>query len=502
MIKKDRVFLYKVIAITCTVILCVVQLLHIRNIYKLEEEVYTIDEKPIIKREYEESIVNDKVFPGGVNIIDTIIYRNLPALEVLAKKDNSSFKELATKVCDTIFRELRAKNNMGAFLDSVRKKHSIETDITYALVVEQVDIAIEPNHYYNLFNDSADKAGTGFPYKQNVGALIGGNLETYNQQTLTSAIKVSSPLGHSYRMNFALYCDRPDRLQTIVAATLPQTLISIFSIIAVLVIFFLTFSNWVRQRKMTEMKSDFINTITHEFQTPLTAIIIANKTMENENNNLKSNKLSSLTTIIKRQTERLSVLIKQVTETSSEKPIHLVTEPCHVNSLLNDIVADYQLNIENTGTIVELDTKADSDVVILDKLHFTSIVLNVINNGVKYNQKQQKYISVNTSNRSNDLLVLSIQDNGDGMSNKVRKKMFSRFYRNPSLTNNYGPGLGLGMYYTRQCLDAHGWKYEVKSKEGTGTEFIIYIPLLTQPELTLQTKITGAGLFHERKLDY
>src|SRR5688572_13295904 len=172
MIKKDRVLLYKIIAIACTIILCLVQLLHIRNIYKLEEEVYSIDEKPIIKTEYEESIINDKVFPGGVSIIDTIIYRNLPTLEILAKKDNQSFKELSTKVCDTIFRELRANNNMDAFLDSVRKKHKIETDITYALVVEQVDIAIEPNHYYTLFNDSSDKITTGFPYKQNVGALI------------------------------------------------------------------------------------------------------------------------------------------------------------------------------------------------------------------------------------------------------------------------------------------------------------------------------------------
>jgi two-component system phosphate regulon sensor histidine kinase PhoR len=476
--------------------------LHIRNIYKLEEEVYSIDEKPIIKTEYEESIINDKVFPGGVQIIDTILYRNLPTLESLALNNTVAFKQLSARVCDTIFRELRAKNNMDAFLDTVRKKHTIESDITYSLVVERVDIAIEPNHYYNIFNDSPDSLNTGFPYKKDVGALIGGTLETHNQQTMTSAIKVSAPTAHSYRMNFALYCDRPDRLQTIVAATLPQTLVSIFSIIAVLIIFFLTFSNWVRQRKMTEMKSDFINTITHEFQTPLTAIIIANKTMENENSNLKSQKVSSLTTIIKRQTERLSVLIKQVTETSSEKPIHLVTEPCHVNNLLDDIIADYQLNIENTDTTVELDIKAETDVVALDKLHFTSIVLNVINNGVKYNQKQYKRILVTTSNISNDILVLTIQDNGDGMSNKARKKMFSRFYRNPSLINNYGPGLGLGLYYTKQCLDAHSWKYEVKSKEGAGTEFIIYIPLLTQHELTIQTTISSAGLFHERKLDY
>jgi two-component system phosphate regulon sensor histidine kinase PhoR len=491
MIRKDRVFLYKVIAIACTVILCFVQLLHIRNIYKLEDEVYTIDEKPIIKKEYEESIINDKVFPGAVKIIDTIIYRNLSALEEFALTDQAAYNALSARVSDTIFRDLRANNNLGTFLDSVKKKHNIDTDITYALVVERIDIAIKPNEYHNVFNNDNKTVAGNYPYKQNVGALIGGTLTTYNQQTMISAIKVSAPTPHSYRMNFALYCDRPDRLQTVIAGTLPQTLLSVFSIIAVLVIFFLTFSNWVRQRKMTEMKTDFINTITHEFQTPLTAIIIANKTMEHENNTLKSQKLASLNTILKRQTDRLSVLIKQVIETSSEKPIHLVAEPSHVNNLLDDIVADYQLNIENTNTIVKLDINAESDFVVLDKLHFTSIVLNVINNGVKYNQKQQKRILVSTSNKSGDSLMLSIMDNGDGMSNKVRRKMFSRFYRNPSLTNNYGPGLGLGLYYTKQCLDAHGWKYEVRSKEGVGTEFIIYIPLLTQPEMIIEKTINN-----------
>jgi two-component system phosphate regulon sensor histidine kinase PhoR len=475
-----------------------VQLLHIRNIYKLEEEVYSIDEKKIIKTDYEESITNDKVFPGAVKIIDSIIYRNFSTLERLAvNNDSKEFKALSDRVCDTLFSALRVNNNMDVFLDSIKRKHHIDTAITYALFVERIDIAIQPNHYYNVFNNSAEVANGSFPYEQNAGALIGGSLERHDPQTLTSSIKVSAPTAHSYRMNFALYCDRPDRLQKIIYATLPQTSLSVFSIIAVLVIFFLTFSNWVRQKKMTEMKSDFINTITHEFQTPLTAIIIANKTMEHENKTLKSQKLSSLNTIIIRQTERLSVLIKQVTETSSEKPIQLVLTECNVNRLLEDIIADYQLNILNTSTTVVLDNKADNDRVVLDKLHFTSIVLNILNNGIKYNQKEYKNILVTISNRSGDTLILSIQDNGDGVSNKVRKKMFSRFYRNPSLTSTQGPGLGLGLYYTKQCLDAHNWKYEVKSKEGIGTEFIIYIPLFTQAELAFQKKTMALDFSHD-----
>ncbi|MET0634504.1 MAG: HAMP domain-containing sensor histidine kinase [Chitinophagaceae bacterium] len=492
MFRNDRVFIYKLIAIACTIVLCLVQLLHINNIYKLEEEVYSIEEKGIIKKEYEESIVNDKVFPGAVVLIDTIIYKYLPTLEALAiGKNDSGFKRLSAMVCDTLFKVLRANNNMDRFLDSIKKKHKISATINYALFVEQIDIAIEPNRYYNLFNKSTTEDDGHFPYEQNTGAQIGGSLKCHNQQTLASWVKVSAPAPHSYRMDFALYCDRPDRLQTLIIRTLPKTLVSVFSIIAVLVIFFLTFANWIRQKKMSEMKTDFINTITHEFQTPLTAIVIANKTMEHENSSLKNEKLSSLNTIIKRQTERLSVLITQVTDTSCEKPIQLALAGTSVNGLLEDIIADYQLNILDTNTIVTLDKRAQQDQVMLDKLHFTSIILNVINNGIKYNQKDSKKILVTTSNKSGDTLVISILDNGDGMSNQVKKRMFSRFYRNPSLTNSQEPGLGLGLYYTKQCLDAHNWKYEVKSKVGAGTEFIVYIPLFTASGSAAQPETGG-----------
>jgi two-component system phosphate regulon sensor histidine kinase PhoR len=277
-------------------------------------------------------------------------------------------------------------------------------------------------------------------------------------------------------MNFSLYCDRPDRLQQIVYKTLPQTLLSIFSIVAILTIFFLTFANWIRQKKASEMKSDFINTISHEFQTPLTTIIIANKTIENENQIIKSQKLDNLYSIIKRQSERLTILMQQVIETGGEKPVRLVLEKHHINHELEEIISDYRINLDLANANISFENKTTDDLVLLDKLHFTSIILNVLDNSVKYNHKPAKEIVVSTYAKNNQTLAISIKDNGDGMSNKVKRKMFMKFYRNPSLVSSNAPGIGLGLYHSKQCLDAHGWDYEVVSKEEVGTEFIIYIP--------------------------
>ncbi len=476
MFSTNRIFLYKVIAIACTVILCFVQLLHIRNIYKLENQVFAADEKKILKMAYAESIVNDKLYPGAVKTIDNILYRNFSALEGELSKQENNFEKLSDKICDTLFTTLRARNNTDSLLAQIKKRNNINSDIIYALFVEDISIAKEPNKYYAVFDRNADRSNTDELVTPGIGAKIGGSLKTYNALTLTSSINVSEETAPSYKMSFALYCDHTDRVLKIIYKTLPQTLLSVFSILAVLTIFFLTFSNWIKQKKLSEMKTDFINTITHEFQTPLTAIIIANKTMDQENSYLQNPKLTALNTILNRQTERLSVLIKQITETSGEKPIHLILHEHSIKELMEDIVEDYQLNITDTNTVVEFEHRATKDRIVLDKLHFTSIILNIISNGIKYNSKDQKQIIMDTKDDEHGNLILTIKDNGDGMSKRVKRKMFSRFYRKPSLVSSNEPGIGLGLYYTKQCLDAHGWQFEVQSKEKVGTAFIICIP--------------------------
>jgi len=478
MFKANNILVYKIIAISCVVILCWVQLQHIRNIYKLEEEVYNIEEKNTIRKEYEESIINDKVYPGGIRVLDSIINGNLPELERLALTDSTAFRKRSDQVNENLFSALRQKSNMDSLLTEIGKRHKFPPNIIYALFVEQIDIAPETNLYFPMFTRDRKTVPGNYPYLRGKGALIGGTLTNLNPTTLTSAIKVSTPTAHSYRINFALYADRSDRWKQVIMKSLPATLLSVFSIIAMLVIFFLTFSNWVKQRKMTEMKSDFINTISHEFQTPLTAIIIANKTIANENEQLQNEKLASLNAIIKRQSDRLTLLVRQVTESSNDQLIKADLHKWDVNKLLRDIIADFQLSIDSTTASVELQALATSDLVYMDRLHFTTIVLNLLSNGLKYNHKEQKRIIVTTTNVTEDVVILSIKDNGDGMSNKVRKRMFSRFYRDTSLTGGNAPGLGMGLYYTKQCLDAHKWEYEVKTKPGGGTEFIITMPVV------------------------
>ncbi len=475
--KMDRTLVYKIIAGVSFVVLCFTQLLHIRSMYNVESRNYNLDEKKKIQADYEKSITNDKLFPGGSGIIDSIIYRHIDTLEKLAETRPELYHQYAIRIYDSIFAGLQQANNMDSLLAEIKTRNSIQTDLQYALTVRQIDLAFESNRYIPLFTAAETPRYTSVPSVEGMGARIGGSLEKLTADNQTSGFIVSSPQSRSYRISFALHTDSPHRLQQIILSMLPTILVSIFSILAVLAILLATLINWQKQKKIAEVKSDFINTISHEFQTPLSAIIIANKTIENENLGLGSEKLSFLTGIIRRQTERLNILTKQVTSTSTEQGLALTTSTYNVNSLLDELLQDYGLNLQGKKTTVSFTRKAEADTVLLDKVQFTTIITNLLDNAVKYNHKPQREIHITSFNPSEKTLALSIRDNGDGMSEKVKKNMFNRFYRDPSLTRSNEPGLGLGLYFVQQSLKGHNWKYEVKTKEGVGTEFLIYMPL-------------------------
>jgi two-component system phosphate regulon sensor histidine kinase PhoR len=431
--------------------------------YNVESRNYNLDQKSRIKETYVRSITNDKLFPGGAQIIDSLLLPQLALLEKLSVTDNAAFLRHSKKLYDSIFSSLQKGSNMDSLLRSIKERNNIKTPLEYALIIQSIELAFKPNQYITFFNGTDTSVSASVPIVENFGAKISGRLTKLNPDNEISGLTVSSPLGHSYRIRFALHCESHDRLNQIILGMLPTILVSAFSILAVLIIFVITLINWQKQKKISEAKSDFINTITHEFQTPLSAIMIANKTIQNENQALNNERLSFLNGVIKRQTERLNILIKQVAGSNTDHGIALRLASYNVNEVL-------------------------ADRVLLDKMYFVSIIINLLDNAVKYNHKPAKELHLSTFNINEKLLRLSIRDNGDGMSEKVRKNMFTRFYRDPSLTRTNEPGLGLGLYFTQQSLKAHKWKYEVRSKEGIGTEFIIYIPLASMEGHTLETE--------------
>jgi len=224
------------------------------------------------------------------------------------------------------------------------------------------------------------------------------------------------------------------------------------------------------------MKSDFINSITHEFHTPLAAIIVANKTMQNEKIIANKESLRPLTEVVQRQTERLRVLISQVLEITTMNKIPLQKEEYSIHHLLEEILLDYRLKLSGSNARFHLDKHASRDKVMLDKFWFTTIFLNIFDNAIKYNNREGKEITVTTAEDRKGISI-TVRDNGIGMLPEIRKHAFEKFYRDMKNNNGQIKGLGLGLFYVKQAVDAHGWKIEIISIEGEGSDFVISIAL-------------------------
>ena len=473
---KYSITTHKIIAIVSFIVLSSVQFFLLYNTYELENDRYYSTEKGILNLEYTAAVKNDKLFPGGQRIMDNFIYANMSALEQAYKTSTAEFSTLKQKMCDSAFAELRKANNTDSLLSAIIKRHHLNRDLEYALLVNNMEIIFQHQKYINLYNPKEHYPLINDSIQTEPGIRIGGKLREVSENNRVSKYYVNSPLDYSYSMSFALHVDVQHRQLAILKLMMRPFLLSLFSVGAVVLLFFITFRNWLRQKKLSEMKSDFINSITHEFHTPLAAIIVANKTMQNEKIITSRENIKPLTEVVQRQAERLRVLISQVLQITTMNTITLQKEDHSIHLLLDEILLDYRLKLTGTSTNFSLHKGASRDVVSLDRFWFTTIILNIFDNAVKYNDKDPKEIIVTTSDDRKGIHIM-IQDNGIGMTPEIKKHIFEKFYRNTSHVGSQVKGLGLGMYYVKQALEAHDWEIGVESVEGRGSAFIISIPL-------------------------
>lgn len=473
---KSSINRFKIISIVSCLILWAVQFFLIYNTYKLKDEHFYLSEKQVINEAYSQSIRNDKLYPGGAGIIDKYINDKFDTLQYLYKTKPAQFVAYTQLLRDSIFKELMAKNSLDSLLKTWQKKYQYKNNLEYALTVNLLDIAFESNKYITLYT-SDKKYNTLEEKRQNEGGyIIGGTLSNINLQNQVTSLTVSSPYGNSYRLTFKLYLDTPNRVSAIIWQMMPTLILSLVSILAVVIMFFITFKNWIKQKKIADMKSDFVNSITHEFNTPLSAIIVANKNLQNDKIIDDKTKIYPLTEVIKRQSDRLQNLVNQVLNVTTMNHLQLDQQPYQLHHLLDDILLDYHMKLTDTSIKLDVIKNADRDDVSLDLFWLTTMLTNLFDNAIKYNINPQKNITVSTNNTNNGHIILKVQDNGIGMKKDVLKHSFEKFYREAGVLK-YSQGLGLGLYYVKCCVTAHNWKIEVDTELEKGTTFSIFIPL-------------------------
>lgn len=237
-------------------------------------------------------------------------------------------------------------------------------------------------------------------------------------------------------------------------------------------LFYLSIKNLITEKKISSVKTDFINNITHEFQTPLATIDIAIKTLQQKEKQLSPEHHQNTLSIIKRQNERLQKLFIQITEASfASEIVAFKQEKTVMSNEIDAIIYDFQISKPNI-TIQHI-TSAENVLLKIEHFHLNTIIVNLLDNAVKYGAQHIE----TTLTISENHFTFSIKDDGRGISEKHHKLIFEKFYRIEKGNIHTTKGLGLGLFYVKQLIIAYGGSITVKSEAGKGALFSISIPL-------------------------
>jgi two-component system, OmpR family, phosphate regulon sensor histidine kinase PhoR len=232
----------------------------------------------------------------------------------------------------------------------------------------------------------------------------------------------------------------------------------------------------IRQKKISEMKSDFINNMTHEFKTPIATISLAADTITNSKVIKDENSIRHFIGMIKKENSRMNKKVETILQIASldKKEIEFRFENVSVHTIIEHAIETIEIQVHQRSGRISLNLCAEEPFIYGDSEHLTNLVNNLLDNAIKYSPEKPE-IKISTRNYEKGL-ILCVEDKGIGMTKAVQSKIFERFYRQSSGNVHDVKGFGLGLNYARSIIEAHKGNINVYSEPGKGSRFEIFLP--------------------------
>ena len=242
-------------------------------------------------------------------------------------------------------------------------------------------------------------------------------------------------------------------------------------------IFVFTILIILRQKKLSNIKNDFINNMTHELKTPISTISLASQMLRDNTVTNTPRTIEHISGIIFQESKRLTTQVEKVLQMAvfNEGKLKLKFKDVNINTLIKSVVLNFELRVKSKNGELTSDLKASPEIIKADEVHLTNVLFNLLDNAVKYSKDEPK---INISSEIKDeYLVVSVKDNGIGIQSEYVGQIFERFYRVPTGNVHDVKGFGLGLSYVKIIVDAHKGKIKVESALNKGTKFMIYFPI-------------------------
>jgi two-component system, OmpR family, phosphate regulon sensor histidine kinase PhoR len=432
-----------------------------KNHFRLNvlEEITTDSSGVITKKRREKSFAGDStakdIFNFGFNFksknpfyihdIDTT-----SSMEWFSKKKdmtNDVFDELVSVNIYNDFNEKIDTTFIDSLLNSELLYRNIKTKYSYAIL----------DHENKMLSRIADKE--------------------MEEELLNSKYKISLALNNIFVEPKQLSIYFPKENKYILKTMWYLLLGSLILIIVIVWAFYFTVKTIFEQKKISEIKTDFINNMTHELKTPISTISLAVDVLTDKTLKPNEDRIKKYLTAIKDENKRLASLVENVLQTAiiDKGELKLKLSPIGINQILEQVVNNFAIQFEKRNVQLDLDILEEDEYIEIDKFHITNAFNNLLDNALKYS-KNDVLIKIKNY-KNNEGIVVEIADNGIGISKENQKRIFENLYRVPTGNIHNVKGFGLGLSYVKAIVEKHHGTVSVISNLDEGSTFTIFLPL-------------------------
>jgi two-component system phosphate regulon sensor histidine kinase PhoR len=331
--------------------------------------------------------------------------------------------------------------------------------LDYFLRTEFDKLNIETDYEYAIYDCHDDK-------------MVYGNYVSASGDDKSIELTTNLPKYSEYIYYFGV--NFPSKTNSVIA---DMRIWFVFSVILLVSVIFFAYAIFIilRQKRLSELQKDFINNMTHEFKTPISSINISADVIMHPEIIKTPERLRNYGEIIKKENRRLNNQVEKVLQIAriEKSGFELKKEHIDINEVIMDVVDNCKSN-NGTNVLVQTNLAQHPPKIFADRLHFTNIIHNLLDNAIKYADKEPE-ITISTQLHL-PIIKIIIQDNGPGISREFQKKVFHKFYRIPTGNVHNVKGFGLGLYYVKNICHAHRWNIRLLPEENKGATFVIEIP--------------------------
>ncbi len=385
---------------------------------------------------------------------------------------------------DDLTSELKKGNSNEEFLysRSVHNKRKFVENIVNKLIRPHLKLEekISKNTLERIIKAEMSLSGINIPYEYIVKDERGNAIfktDSFNESKNIEHYYVRLYPDEIFTQPYFLTVDFPGQetyiLRSISFIIISSVLLTTIIIIVIGVAFYIIF----KQKRLSEVKTDFINNMTHELKTPISTISLASQLLGDTSVPLENKNVEYLSKVVNDESKRLGQLVEKVLQMAvfDQTQLKLKFKKVNLHEIIEAIIRNFTINIKNRNGKIFHELNAENVTIYADEVHITNVIINLLENALKY-CTDEPVIIISTQNTGFGIAI-DVKDNGIGINKESQKKIFEQFYRVPTGNIHNVRGFGLGLSYVKKIAEAHNGFVAVDSKPGQGSTFTINLPL-------------------------